>query len=153
MRITETKDCALIAELNKHVHKLHVELYPTYFKPYNYEQMKAFFEDMVNHPQFVFFVLEAEGEARGYSWVEIRKHSENPFKKAYTSIYVHQISVEESYRKKGCGQKLMKAVERLAETHGASEIELDYWIDNKEAKRFYEKNGFVLFRECVHKHL
>ncbi|KHE71873.1 GNAT family N-acetyltransferase [Halobacillus sp. BBL2006] len=153
MVIKETNDFALIAELNEHVHTLHVELYPRYFKPYDYQQVKSFFENMINNPRFIFFVVEVDGKARGYAWVEIRAYPENPFKKSYTSIYVHQISVEERYRNIGCGQRLMKAVEGLAETHQATEIELDYWIDNLEAKQFYEKNGFVKYRECVHKYV
>ncbi|WP_342670309.1 hypothetical protein [Bacillus solimangrovi] len=32
-------------------------------------------------------------------------------------------------------------------------IELDYWLENKVAKQFYEKHNFVVYREFAYKQL
>ncbi|MBM7702239.1 hypothetical protein [Metabacillus iocasae] len=39
MNISSTNDFELVAKLNKSVHDLHVNLYPEYFKEYNFGEM------------------------------------------------------------------------------------------------------------------
>ncbi|GLH62398.1 GNAT family N-acetyltransferase [Parageobacillus sp. G301] len=151
MRISRTNNYELIAKLNKHVHDLHSNLYPEYFKEYNYEDIKDFFKGIVDKQNFIFLLLEEDDQPLGYAWIEIRNYPENAFKKSYKSVYVHQISIVENHRRKGCGSKLMDAIYDIAKTNGINKIELDYWFSNEIAKNFYKKNGFVKYREFVYK--
>jgi diamine N-acetyltransferase len=95
--------------------------------------------------------FEAIKQYLGYAWIEIRNYPENAFKKAYPSVYVHQISISESHRKKGYGSKLMEEIYHIAKTNHIDMIELDYWCDNHSAKEFYKKQGFTKYREFVYK--
>ncbi|WP_027409743.1 GNAT family N-acetyltransferase [Anoxybacteroides tepidamans] len=152
MKISRTNDYKLIAALNKHVHDLHVNLYPNYFKEYDYESMKNFFKAVIDQPNFVFLLLE-DDEPVGYAWLEMRDYDDNPFWKPRKSIYVHQISIVTSHQGKGYGSRLMEAIYEMAKANGIDKIELDYWVDNEVAKAFYKKHGFVKYREFVFKDL
>lgn len=153
MEIRTTRDYALVAKLNKPVHDLHFSLYPKYFKVYNYEEIKEVFKELIVNENFVFLLLEDNKEAVGYAWIEIRNYPENAFKKGYKSVYVHQISIVQTQRKKGYGTSLMKYIYKMADDNGIDMIELDYWLDNKIAKEFYKKHDFVKYREFVYKQL
>jgi diamine N-acetyltransferase len=153
MKVTQTTNYELIAKLNKSVHDLHSELSPKYFKEYNYEAVKEFFKSIIHNDSFIFLLLEDNGEALGYAWIEIRKYPENAFKKSYKSVYVHQISIAETKRKKGYGSKLMEEIYEIAKNKGIDLVELDYWLENNIAKDFYQKHGFKKYREFVYKEL
>ncbi|WP_243385334.1 GNAT family N-acetyltransferase [Bacillus kexueae] len=151
MKISRTTDFELVAKLNKYVHDLHVNLYPEYFKEYNFEGIKSFFQNNINKEEFMFLLLEDNGLPLGYAWIEFRDYPENAFKKAYKAIYVHQISISENERNKGYGSKLMEEIVEIAKDNGIQKIELDYWFHNEIAKNFYKKNEFVKYREFVYK--
>lgn len=153
MKITETKDYETIAILNKGVQELHAELYPESFKEYEYEAIKEFFQKVIDKPEYKIFVLEDDGLFRGYAWIEIIDYPENAFKKAFQSIYIHQINVVKSERQKGYGSQLMEEIYKTAEQHRIKKIQLDYWVDNNIAKNFYKKIGFKKYREFVYKEL
>lgn len=151
MNIYQTKDYEKIAVLNEAVQKVHAEAYPGYFKDYKYEEIKGFFEEIISKPNHIFLILEDEVETVRYAWLEMKHYPENPFKKAYKSLLVHQISIEEHVRGKGYGTVFMNEIFRLAADHHLPKVELDYWRDNKMARDFYEKLGFTIFREYVYK--
>ncbi|MBM7602657.1 ribosomal protein S18 acetylase RimI-like enzyme [Metabacillus crassostreae] len=153
MKISETKDSALIAKLNKPVHDLHYSLYPKYFNEYKYEEINEVFKKLIENEKNIFLLLEENEDAVGYAWIEIRDYPENAFKKRYQSIYVHQISIAPTQRKKGYGTALMNFIDQRAIEREIDLIELDYWIDNKAAEEFYEKHKFVKYREFVYKQL
>jgi len=150
MKIVKTDNYELIARLNEHVHNIHVQMYPEYFKDYNYEEVKNFFQSIIENPNYTFLLLEDDGRHIGYAWIEIRHYPENAFKKPYQSVYVHQISVFGSYRNRGYGSALMEEIYTIAKKHNIDKIELDYWAENYMAANFYKKQGFKKYREFVY---
>ncbi|MFB6804278.1 GNAT family N-acetyltransferase [Peribacillus butanolivorans] len=153
MKISQTRNYKLVAKLNKYVHDLHSNLYPKYFKEYNYENVKEVFISLINNESFIFLLLEDNEEALGFAWVEIREYPENAFKKGYKSVYVHQISIVDTKRNKGYGSSLMEYIYEIANDRGIDLIELDYWFENSVAKDFYKKQNFIKYREFVYKEL
>lgn len=153
MRIYQTFDYKLVSKLNKSVHDLHSKLYPTYFKEYSYQDTKELFKNIINMNDFVFYLIEENDEARGYAWIEIRNYPESAFRKAVKTVYIQQISIIETQRGKGYGSKLMGKIYDFAKSKGIALIELDYWVENSEAKEFYKKQGFTTSREFSSKHL
>jgi diamine N-acetyltransferase len=153
MKITKTKDYETIAKLNKTVQDVHVELFPEYFTPYNYEQVRNFFKEIVNDPKQIFLLVEEAANPIAYVWMTVRKSGDSPFKKACTTLYIHQISVERNFSNKGVGSQLITHIEKIAKDLRATKLELDYWIDNTIARNFYKKLGFVINREVVQKEL
>ncbi|MES9801151.1 GNAT family N-acetyltransferase, partial [Priestia megaterium] len=110
MKISRTFDAGKIAKLNQSVHQLHVELYPQHFQTYDFHQVHEFFKKVMKDDRFIFLLGEDEGQHVGFAWLEIKQYSETVFKKAYESIYVHQINIAESYKNKGFGSSLMKEI-------------------------------------------
>ncbi|HEY4552567.1 MAG TPA: GNAT family N-acetyltransferase [Bacillaceae bacterium] len=153
MEVRMTRDHELVANLNKPVHDLHVKLYPEFFKDYDLDCMKTVFQGLMEKENNQFLLLMDEGEPIGYAWIEVRNCPENIFKKGYTSLYVHQISILESHRKKGGGVFLMKNIYKMAKSKEVDLIELDYWTDNEVAKRFYTKEGFKVNRAFLYKRI
>jgi len=153
VRISQTKDYEKIAILNRHVHSLHAKLYPKHFKKYNYREMKETFNYLIDNDQFIFLLLEDHKEAIGYAWIEIISYPENAFRNSYQSVYVHQIGLRETQKKKGYGTLLMEEVYTIAEKNDIELIELDYWFENTDAKEFYKKHHFIKYREFVYKQL
>ncbi|MEH7114447.1 GNAT family N-acetyltransferase [Neobacillus niacini] len=151
MKISHTNDFELIAKLNKYVHDLHANLYPDSFKEYNFEEIKTFFQKIIDKEEFTFLLLKDGDQPIGYAWIEFRDFPENAFKKAYKSVYVHQISISENQRKKSYGSRLMDEITHIAIARGINKVELDYWFNNEIAKNFYKKNDFVKNREFVYK--
>jgi GNAT superfamily N-acetyltransferase len=153
LKISRTFDAGKIAKLNQSVHQLHVELYPQHFQTYDFHQVHEFFKKVMKDDRFIFLLGEDEGQHVGFAWLEIKQYSETVFKKAYESIYVHQINIAESYKNKGFGSSLMKEIYSIARTNDINTIELDYWNDNMIAESFYEKEGFVTYRKMAYKEL
>ncbi|SFA88313.1 MULTISPECIES: GNAT family N-acetyltransferase [unclassified Bacillus (in: firmicutes)] len=153
MKIYETRDSVLIAALNQHVQDVHVELFPEYFKPFNFTEVSEFFAKIIENPAFTFLVLEEDNISQGYVWLEHKKFAENAFKKAYETLYVHQISINEASRSKGFGSILLEHIYEFARQKNIGTVELDYWCDNGGAKKFYERQGFIKYREVVYRNV
>ena len=61
---------------------------------------------------------------------------------AFKILYLSTFFVEEEYRSRGIGRKLMDVVERQAKALGANMIRLDTF--DWQARGFYEKNGYTV---------
>jgi ribosomal protein S18 acetylase RimI-like enzyme len=153
MQIMKTYDYEAIAHLNKDVHDVHFNLYPEYFKEYDFESMKEFFKRIMDKPNFTFLLLENDQRYIGYAWLEIKKYTENEIRMPYTSVYLHHLSIIEAERNKGFGGKLMEKITEIAIINNIRKIELDYWIKNDVSKEFFSKNGYKKYREFVFKEI
>jgi GNAT superfamily N-acetyltransferase len=144
MKITieQTKDASILAKLNKTVQDLHVREYPQYFKSYQYDLIEKEFEETLAKENWYAFIAFDDNIAVGYILFYIRKYQENPFRYSYMGIHIDQISVLESYQRKGIGSKLMTKAEEIGKSVGSIQIELTFWDKNAEAKAFYNKEGF-----------
>ncbi len=151
MKIYQTRDYEVVSSLNRDVQEVHANLYPEYFKKFNIEEVKEFFQKIIDRPEFIFLLIEDNEINQGYAWIEIRNNPENAFKKAYKLLYVHQISISESSRNKGFGTMLMEEIYGIARLNEVKQIELDYWCDNHIARNFYQKQDFTIYREFVYK--
>jgi ribosomal protein S18 acetylase RimI-like enzyme len=152
MEIKQTKDAALIAKLNEPVQTLHQALYPEYFKPYCFPEIRQWFEKVIaNDPDSTFLVIEDEGLIAGYAWIQALGRKENPFKKAQTALKIHQFSIMQSERRRGYGTFLMDYICQFAKNNEINEIDLDYWSGNEAAELFYRKQDFKIYRKAAHR--
>jgi len=153
MRINRTTDFELLARLNKPVHELHVSLYPEHFTEYNFEAIRDLFKQWITKENFVFFLMEDNEQPLGYAWIELKSYPPNALSKERKSVFVHQIGIVEERNRKGYGSQLMNYIYDFAKSHGMDLVELDYWVNNEQAKNFYNKQGFRGYREFVYKKL
>jgi len=87
------------------------------------------------------------------AWIEIKNSPQNAFMKQHRSVFVHQLSIVDGQKRRGYGSHLMKHVYDIAKSKNIDLVELDYWADNEHAKNFYNKQGFIGYREFVYKKL
>jgi len=150
MKLIRTTDANLITALNEPVHKLHHQLYPEMFKPFDAKAMYDYFNKVVGQENHHFVICEENELAIGYIWFEEILRPENAFRNSTHYIYIHQVSVNEDQRGKGAGKLLFSAVLKLAEEKSIKRIGLDYWAKNESAKMIYKNLGFEIEKEVVY---
>lgn len=57
MKVIQTYDYELISKLNQEVQELHRQMYPEYFKEYNFEAVKQFFKQIMTKDTNFFYVV------------------------------------------------------------------------------------------------
>ena len=71
------------------------------------------------------------------------------------SLWIDEIVVEENFRNKGYGKKVLNYIEKIAEAKECDSIELSCWSFNKRALEIYEHLGFeeqkVIFEKKISK--
>ena len=111
-------DAKEITELEKNI--FGVDAYPDYLV-----------EFLINYSDF-FVVACVDNSIVGYICCEIK----------LGRGHVITIAVDDRYRRRGIGSKLMKMFILYALKHGVKEIYLEVSVRNKEAISFYRKFGF-----------
>ena len=135
-----------IVLLNDDAQKIHAEHHPEVFKyPTDAVEMERFFRDIILADDNFIFLAKISEQAVGYVWGTIQRRPENVFKHSQEWIYIHQLSVEPDYRRKGVGRRLLHAVDNVARENGISKFVLDSWEFNKESHAFFEQLGFSCF--------
>jgi ribosomal protein S18 acetylase RimI-like enzyme len=59
----------------------------------------------------------------------------------HKSLYIQEIYVKPSYRKKSIGRDLLEKIENEGRKLGADRMDLTVWAFNKNAIKFYEYCG------------
>lgn len=146
IRLATVGDAKIVAELNTHVHQIHVEQLPHAFKPPHVDdEMVALYDHWINQDNANIWIAEDADKPIGYIYAIIYSRPENPFKKAMRYILIDQMSVNPEYYGTGIADMLMQVVTDWAQQEMVDRIILDVWTFNERAKRFYEKQGFVPF--------
>lgn len=145
--VFETKDSALIAELNEEVQTFHHVHYPSVFKPYDKEAIANYFKSALANDNTIAFVAKEKDQTLGYALVFIVNFAENPFQYARKYILLDQVLVSKIYRSQGVGKRLLEKVFEFAKANGIGHIELNHWTLNDSARNFFCKNEFKYYNE------
>ena len=147
-------DVADVTRLNLEVQALHASHDPALFKPAaDASEIAAFFTEVIGRADSELGILGDPGAALGYVWFERQEKPENPFMYPVSRLYIVHIAVSAEARRQGVGARLMRWAEERAQVLGANSIALAYMPANEEARRFYERLGFVTERVILHKPL
>jgi len=144
IRLATAEDVDMLVGLNADVQKLHADAMPYLFKqPSDLASLAVDFRDRIlADSDGSTFIVEDEGQARGYVYIRIVQRPENAYTYAQNLIYIDQISVTPTAQGKGYGRALMEAVFDLARSQGIDRVVLDTWAFNIPAHRFFERMGF-----------
>ena len=94
-------------------------------------------------------ILLRQYRLRGKMAVIIRGYPLIFIKEAYRQEYfLSNLAVRKNYRNKGVGRIALAEVETLARKAGLSQVSLIVNIENRSAKRFYERVGFKM--QAIH---
>lgn len=131
-----------ILPLNRDAQDLHYALYPKEFKPFREDAIRTALEDMLARSGTYAYVALEDGIPIGYILCKVEHSPENAFRHARTVLYIDQLSVVPSHRKKGVGSLLINQAEELAASLDISALILDHWDNNRSAGKFFTGNGF-----------
>lgn len=152
IQIERTKDHDMISKLNESVQTLHHKLYPDNFKKFDLKSVTKFFKGILTSDDSYAFLAKIDSEPVGYILCMVKTRKENEFQFEKEMLYVDQISINEKFRKKGVGKKLMEKALDLAKELQLSEIQLDHWVQNEEAGNFFKQMGFEYYNYKMKKY-
>ncbi len=151
IKIKETKDHLLLAELNEEIQTLHHQLYPNVFRPYDKQKVVEVFKERISQEGIKAYIALFDSVIAGYTQVRIVKTEGNVFQFPRHCVYIDQILVKSDFRKKGIGKALLDQISRLAKELEIPKIHLDHWTMNNSARSFFKRNGFEYHREVMSK--
>ena len=153
IRRAKNTDIDRLNELLYLVQKLHADKRPDIFKlgakKYTTEELQAIIADD-NTPIFVY---EDEGVVRGYAFCIYQMTRENHQLHPRKVLYIDDLCVDESCRRKGVATKLYEYVVQTAIDNGCDSVTLNVWNGNDSARRFYERMGMTPLKTTMEQKL
>ena len=122
--------------------------YHYYNEPYIYIKTdeacrsSEYIESLINDESNIFLILENENEIIGFLYAYEETKGKLPFHKKRKYIVIDNIVVDENYRNKGYGEKLLDHIIEYAKKGNYNDIMLYVYCFNKNAIKLYEKKGF-----------
>lgn len=101
------------------------------FSASDYPVSERLFRIMINNRKFTLFVAELHGQVVGYVCLLVYKHT----------CLIYSIAVDEAYRGRGIGKKLLETAEKYARDSGAEKVQLEVRCDNNAVK-LYQRHGY-----------
>ena len=125
--------------------KMHVDAYPDIYAEVTLTIAHEFLLKHLEADASYLQIAEDHGDLAGYSFLDVRRVSAKPFTKARSLVYLNQVVVTLSYRRKGIGRALISDVLNIANGLGIDRVELDVWELNEEARAFFADQGLTIF--------
>ncbi|WP_423363265.1 GNAT family N-acetyltransferase [Mycoplasma sp. P36-A1] len=152
MNIKESRDANLLAKLNEPIHKLHYDIAPDLFKPYDVNSIEKWFKEELKKDNTYCFIAYDDNEFPvGFLLAYELEEKEDVFQYKRSKMQIEQISILGAFQSKGYGSALIARIEQLASEKGIREVEINYWSTNIRGKFFYKCNGYEIYRETVKK--
>jgi len=143
LRVATVEDAATLAELNHHVHDLHVKAEPDVYRPTQADEVAARFREVIATPDEQILIAEVDGAQAGYLVWRVLDTPKTPYTHARRVAHVDALAVAPSCRRRGVGRALMKAAAVAAAERHCSALQLDVRAHNAEARAFYEGLGYT----------
>ncbi|MGH1344608.1 MAG: GNAT family N-acetyltransferase [Nannocystales bacterium] len=150
-RTATLEDAAALAELNHHVHDIHVEAEPERYSVTDDAAVAEQFRMFIRGVATEVLLAERGGVAIGYVVVVGVERPAQAFAHARRWALVDQIAVAPHARRTGVGRALMDAAAQSARRRGYPELQLDVRAHNKGARAFYESLGYRVAQSRMQK--
>ncbi|MCL2530674.1 MAG: GNAT family N-acetyltransferase [Oscillospiraceae bacterium] len=144
IRPAKAEDYHAVARVQQQVAQLHHNWRPDVYCPAK-QYDKTRYEELLVNPDTPIFVAEQDGQVQGYAMLRVIT-PQNPVMVQRSYAHVEDLCVDETCRKQGVGEALMRAVEDFARQRKLDAIELGVWECNKAARKFYERLGYTTQR-------
>lgn len=133
------KDWRIIQRLNNEVFEDNKEYDKFLMKDYALSKTGVeYFKKITSDPSFYCIIAGVEGKPVGYL-VATKKII--PYR-AVKTIELDNMGVSPSFRSKGIGTQLVKALKRWAKKHSFDTVYVNSYINNVKAIDFYKRSGF-----------
>jgi ribosomal protein S18 acetylase RimI-like enzyme len=148
VRRATVDDATLIAVLNADVQAVHAAALPWRFKPLSPDSLPhTEAAGWLGNPEGLVFIAEVAAEPAGYIYAEINRRPETSLTYAFTTIYIHHVSVRAIHRRKGVGTALIVTLRAAGRDLGIDALALDVWTFNEDARAFFRRHGFTAYNE------
>jgi GNAT superfamily N-acetyltransferase len=140
VRLANHEDYQSVYNIKTSVHIKHQELKNTYFKQTSNVLSKEMYEESIINKML--YVIENDlKDIVGYFLYEIINIENHMYMKNQKILFVIDLAIDKSQKRKGYGTVLYKYIEDMAKDQNCLKIELNVWDRNIEAKDFYIKMG------------
>lgn len=112
-----------------------------YKQPSDIEIAKKFIRDRLDNNESVIFVALSEDTGRPIGFTQLYPRYSSMW--AIKNWILNDLYVEEDYRERGTGKKLIETAMSFARQNKATFLELSTAVDNYTAQRLYEQVGFT----------
>ena len=130
-----------VASMMHLAQEAHVNACPYRYAPLSQQAAKAYLRQLASGDAQLIIAVE-DACVCGYAIFEFLESPVSVFLKPRRYCYLQQIGVLPRFRQKGVGRELLDYVKRCVIAARLTEIELDVWAFNTEAKQFFEKAGY-----------
>jgi len=144
LRRATANDAALLAELFREVHELHVRAHPEIYKPYNAEAIHTWLEALLASPEKEkkFWIAERGGEAVGFISGGRRVREANAVVQAREWCEIDNVAVLSGHQRQGIAQLLLETLIADFKAQGYQSFELNTWWFNETAQAAFQRLGF-----------
>lgn len=139
VEIPNIEDFKRVNELAVQVHEMHVIWNPDIFKSVEDVISKEYFENLIKNEEI--YIAKEDKEIVGYIIFNI-KEKENHSMRYRKQLNIDNICVDERYREKGIGTKILESIKEIAKLKGCTDLYLTVNQENENAIKVYEKFGF-----------
>ena len=143
IRRAESRDIPAILDLLVQVCMVHHNGRPDLFNgpatKFTAEELGEMIPDD-NRPIFV-LTDETDTHVLGHAFCEIKQPKDSHALVNIRTLHIHDLCVDENYRREQVGTRLYQHVLDYAKTMGCHNITLNVWACNPGAIRFYEQLG------------
>ena len=147
IRLAKKTDLEGIKSLLDEQHIFHEKLSPKIFKFHPMDKNEII--EIIVSDEKDFIIAEKTNRVIGLIQIEQKNTGDNPIfvKKDY--VYIQEMFIKESHRRKGLGLKLMKEAKEWAKKNDINILRTSVVPNNYQAISFYEKEGFTSFMESL----
>lgn len=149
VRLATIEDFERVNELRKQVNELHVNGRPDHFRAGWNKELQYHAKDMIKAENKDILVAEREGIICGLACVDYIDLPESPYRFARHFYHVSEFCVDKAFQRQGVATELVEFMKDHAKKKGFSQIELDVWEFNPEAREFYEAVRF----QCIRRYM
>lgn len=142
IRSMEPRDLDAVAKLAGRLVRMHHDLDPQRFihLPNPEKGYARYFASELESDDVVLIVAEVGGDVAGYLYARMEPRSYNELRDACGAI--HDVFVDDSARKKGVGEALLREGMKRLKDRGAPRVVLLTAVQNEAAQRLFARVGF-----------
>ena len=146
--ISDDEDVAF--KLFEQAQTIHADAEPELFRPPERSELfDRFFEETLNDPDQHLVMACVDENVVGYILYSIGTRTKNLYQPERRVVYIHQLVVDENYRKAGCGSLLVEHAKQEARHRNITLVGVDFWSFNDSARACFEKAGFKVKQEYM----
>ncbi len=140
-RKAKESDYDAILKMKRESYNWHHTNRPDFYKYSELPMDKKEYEGLLNSQEYDIYAVESDNKICGYAIIKVMSFTDNPLILDHKRLFIDDIYIDPSFRKKGIGKFLMKELESICKSQGFKHMDLNVWNFNTEAINFYKKTG------------